>query len=194
MIRLNWSFVSPPRTGPRCVQCPALCWRRLEQLFVRAACLQALERALNVSWLQPLAAAWTAGGNKAEMQLGGAAGAAPQPGASASCPGAADGPAADLAGLAQQVANLTHALADSRHLAPAAAGAAPRGSFLAGALFMLLLLGLLGALAAYRFRYSLRRLSKRHEQRAVLRQLNYMDPGELRRLLGDASLPAWVRR
>jgi len=92
------------------------------------------------------------------------------------------------------VANLTHALADSRHLAPAAAGAAPRGSFLAGALFMLLLLGLLGALAAYRFRYSLRRLSKRHEQRAVLRQLNYMDPGELRRLLGDASLPAWVRR
>lgn len=119
---------------------------------------------------------------------------AQNPAAAGGCPATAEGPAADLASLAQQVANLTQALAASRHPAAAAAATAPRGSFLAGAVFMLLLLGLVGGLAAYRFRYSLRRLSKRHEQRAVLRQLNDMDPGELRRLLGDASLPAWVRR
>ena len=125
------------------------------------------------------------------MQLDGAdAGAAANQGASASCPA----PAADLASLAQQVANLTRSLATSRHQLPTAAAAAPLGSFWAGALATLLLLGVVAACAASRFRYSLRRLSPRHAQRTVLRQLNDMDPAELRRLLGDASLPAWVSR
>lgn len=129
--------------------------------------------------------------NKAQMELdGAAAGAAANPAAGAGCPA----PTADLASLAQQVANLTRSLATSRHQLPAAAAAAPRGSFWAGALCTVLLLGVFAALAAYRFRYSLRRLSKRHVQRTVLRQLNDMDPAELRRLLGDASLPAWVSR
>lgn len=124
------------------------------------------------------------------MQLGGAAeGCA----AGASYPAAALGQGVDLASLAQQVANLTEALAAARHPAHVAAAAALRAGFWAGAIFTLLVLGLVGALTAYRFRYSLRRLSKRHEQRQVLRHLNNMDPAELRRLLGDASLPAWVR-
>ena len=105
------------------------------------------------------------------MQLSGAAARGPAAGPDG-WPGCANGAEGDLASLVERVANLTSALEASQHplRAAAAVAAAPRSSFWAGALLTLLVVGLVAGLAAYRFRYSLRRLSKRHEQRAVLRQ------------------------
>lgn len=104
------------------------------------------------------------------MQQGGAAAGGHAAAGAGGPPGSPHGTPAHL-DLASLVANLTRALeASQQHPLRAAAAAAPRGSFWAGALLTLLLVALAAALAAYRFRYSLRSLSKRHEQRAVLRQ------------------------
>lgn len=44
----------------------------------------------------------------------------------------------------------------------------------------------------YRYKFSIKRFSQRHQQRAAMQQLSQLDAGELRRLLGEVGVPSWV--
>lgn len=63
------------------------------------------------------------------------------------------------------------------------------GGFLLGCL----LTGLVAAFIYVRYQFSIRRFSRRHQQREAVQQLSQMDAQELRQVLGELNLPSWVR-
>ncbi|KAL4853047.1 Synaptotagmin-2 [Chlorella vulgaris] len=63
------------------------------------------------------------------------------------------------------------------------------GGFLLGCLFT----GLVAAFIYVRYQFSIRRFSRRHQQREAVQQLSQMDAQELRQVLGELNLPSWVQ-